>query len=500
MSTQNVGARMYRPVTQPRSGGMFGFTKSTTYIGLFLLMVILASWLIPPPIPYIVTAVAVVVFAPLGYGRNGKSGWEITTMKWKAAGGRRRKENLYRSGTFSRIPGRSRLPGLLAASTMYEETSAGGARFGLIHLPRKNHYTVVIRVTPRGQEWIDQATFDGRISHWGEAIASIGSATDIAGICAVIETMPETGQRVAGEVIRRRAEGCSELAAQIMQEAGDGELAQATVRTDARVAITFRATTAMRRRSAAEMAADIARRLPGILALLGRADLDPTPMTAAEIGIVVKRAYSPESLRVGERSRTLIRRGDQDAADALVWSACGPVSHNARSDVYDHDGATSITWEMSAAPRHWVQGNAMQGLLLPDPQVPWKRVAFLYRPHSAAEAVKMVDTDATDAMMEASSGKGRRSAAASLKVGLTEEARFEQAQGAGVTRVGVLITATTVRGGDLPSLDTLIKDAADSCRIDVRRCYDWQDSAFAGALGIGVILPEHASVSNGLAG
>ena len=484
---------MYRPLTQPRSAGIWGLTKGTTLLLLVLIGVVMISFLAPMPIPLIVLAAAVIVFAPLAWSRNGRSGWEIVSLSRQSRRASGKGEHLYRAGTFSQIPGSSRLPGLLAGSTLSEDVSIGGQRFAMIHVPRRNHYMIVIKVTPRGQEWIDVAEFDARVSRWGDAIAVIGSAADVVGISATVETVPETGQRVYDEVERMIVPGAPELAKTVLREAAL-DMPSSTVRTEARVSVTFKADTALRRRNATEQAHEIARRLPGIIGALERADLPARPMTASEVIAVVRRAYSPESLRNLEAALT------DGSADRLSWSDAGPISATAHRDHYLHDAGQSITWEMDASPASVIQATMLRDLLLPIPDLPWKRVTIVYRPHASAEAVKMVDKDYTDATMAEGSSRGTVSAAAKIKVGLTEEARNEQAQGAGVTRVGMLITITSPVGGDMPAIDSLVRDASATCRVSVRRCYSFQDAAFAGGLGIGVVLPEHVTISAGLAG
>lgn len=487
------GAMLFRPLSEPRDTGFWGLTGPTTYIALFLIGASMASFLAPMPYPAIVIGVSLLAFVPLAWSRGGRSGWELLSLTAQAFRGRRGGEDAYRAGTFSRIPGTSRLPGLLAGSTLVEDESIGGQRFAMIHLPRKDHYTVIFRVTPRGQEWIDQLAFDRRVSAWGDAVATIGSASDVVAISAVIETIPETGQRDHDEVERMiDPTRAHPLAAAIMREAV-AEMPSSTVRTEGRVAVTFKAETALRRRNPEEQAGEIARRLPGIVGALEKAKLSARPMQALQVAALTRRAYSIESLRHLERAAL-------DNTLDLNWGAAGPVSATSYRDHYLHDGGQSITWEMDGSPRSVVQANILADLLAANAELPWKRVAIVYRPHSSADAVKMVDRDYTNALAEESAGGARASAAASLKVKLTEAARDEQAQGAGVTRLGMLITVTTPVGEDMPAVESLVRDMAATSRLSIRRCYEYQDSAFAAGIGIGVILPEHATVSSALAG
>ena len=161
-----------------------------------------------------------------------------------------------------------------------------------------------------------------------------------------------------------------------------------------------------------------------------------------------------------------------------------------------HNGYRSITWEMATAPAGQVPSNVLRPLLIPRADVRRKRVAMIYRVHNTAEAVKLVDSDYREALAAEQSKKGVVAASATVRVENTGAARREQALGAGLTRFGMLVTATAGPDEDLPSIRAEIEGMADSAHIGLRRCYGYQDAAFAGSLGIGIILPEYASTSS----
>ena len=78
---------------------------------------------------------------------------------------------------------------------------------------------------------------------------------------------------------------------------------------------------------------------------------------------------------------------------------------------------------MDTAPAGAVDEGVLRRLLAPNGEVPRKRVAIFYRPHTAADAVKIVDSDFKDALAAEQSGKGLTSAAATIKVESTARAR-----------------------------------------------------------------------------
>ncbi|MGS2811660.1 SCO6880 family protein [Nocardia sp. MW-W600-9] len=206
------------------------------------------------------------------------------------------------------------------------------------------------------------------------------------------------------------------------------------------------------------------------------------------------------------RSRfDLASQRDVEAAGAQIvesqsWDSVGPLAHHDRWDHYVHDGARSITWEMDGAPRGAVMETVLEELLRPRPDIPRKRVAIVYRLHSAAEATSLVDSDFRDAVAAEQTERGISSAAARIRVGNTSAAREEQARGAGLTRFGVLVTVTDHLDADLPGIEASVKGMAAASRLTVRRCYGYQAAGFAASLGIGLILPEHASISDRVSG
>ena len=190
-----------------------------------------------------------------------------------------------------------------------------------------------------------------------------------------------------------------------------------------------------------------------------------------------------------------VEAAGEDIASTQTWDKAGPISHLDCWDHYVHDAARSVTWEMDAAPRGAVLETGLEELLRPRPDVPRKRVAIVYRLHSAGAAAKMVDSDYRDALAAEQTERGIASASASIRVANTQAARQEQAHGAGLTRFGVLVTVTDRLDADMPGIEASVQAMAAASRLGVRRCYGYQASAFAASLGIGLILPEHSTIS-----
>lgn len=483
-------ARMYGRWERPRSAGFFGLTWGASMLGLGLIIAVMVAFMITrsPLVALGTLAAGAVVFTPLVITRGGRTGWELLLLRAQFMMARARGEHLYRAGRFAAIPGIAKLPGLLADSRLSEYESPGGKRFAMIHVRRSDHYTVVLRVIPRGKELVDQSRIDAWVEGYGQFLATQSRGGEVVAVTSVLDNVVETRLKQAREVTRLVRPQAPQYARAVMREAA-ADTGGVGVRVEARVAITYRAIGRGRiLRDEAEQAREIGQRLQGVLSQLARAGLPATPLQAWEVLGLVRSRYDLAAQRDVEAAGPSL-------LDTQSWDSVGPLAHVNRWDHYIHDGARSITWEMDAAPRGAVMETVLEELLRPRPDVPRKRVAVVYRPHSAAEATSLVDSDFRDAIAAEQTERGIASAAARIRVANTGASREEQARGAGLTRFGVLLTVTDHLDGDLPGIEASVKAMAAASRLSVRRCYGSQDAAFAASLGIGLILPEHASIS-----
>ncbi len=485
-----MSPRMYGRWEQPRSAGFFGLTWGVSLLGLGLIIAVMVSFMITRSLQ--VTGLgllcAAVVFVPLAVTRNGRTGWELLLLRIQFSRARSHGELTYRSGRFSRLPGLAKLPGLLADSRLTEYETPGGKRFAMLHIRRSDHYTVIMRVIPRGKELVDQAQIDSWVDGYGQFLAAQSRGGEVVAVTAVLDNTVETRLKQSREVTRLIREEAPAFAKAVMREAA-ADSGGIGVRIEARIAITYRAIgKGGIRRDQAEQAREIGQRLQSVLSQLARAGLPATPLQAWEVLGLVRSRYDLAAQRDVEAAGPQI-------VDTQTWDSVGPLAHQDRWDHYVHDGARSITWEMDGAPRGAVMEAVLEELLRPRPDIPRKRVALVYRLHSAAEATSLVDSDFRDAIAAEQTERGISSASARIRVGNTSAAREEQARGAGLTRFGLLVTTTDHLDADLAGIEASVKGMAAASRLTLRRCYGYQAAGFAASLGIGLILPEHASIS-----
>ncbi|QHN28970.1 SCO6880 family protein [Gordonia pseudamarae] len=491
--TSNNAVLLYGRWEKPRSSGLFGMTWGAT---MFCGGVVIAAILVLMFFQSVVLTGAVLVFGALVIGpmllqRRGRTAWELMIVKLKFWGAQTKGENIFRGGVFGVIPGRSKMPGIQGHTELYEYELRTGQRFGLIHSPAKDHYTVVLASQPQGQELVEQSQINSWVRGWDDFLAGLGTTHNVAGAVVVVETVPDRGTRIAAEVRAIVSPDAPDFAREVMAQTVTHRRS-ATVRNEVRIAITFRRQREADSREVGDQGVAIGRLLSTIINRAAHAGLDASPMTAADLCAVATRSFRPEVTHDIELLQT---RGEHDS---LRWDDTGCTGAKALWDSYVHNGYRSVTWEMAAAPAGTVTHAALRPLLVPRADIPRKRVAIVYRIHNIGEAVKLVDNDFKDALNAESGKKGVSSASASIRVDNTRAAREEQARGAGLTRFGMLITLTAPLDADLPQLSAEIEGMSSAARIGVQRVFGGQDAAFAGSLGLGILLPEYAVVNKRL--
>ncbi|MGW1991385.1 SCO6880 family protein [Embleya sp. NPDC001921] len=417
------------------------------------------------------------------HGRNGFQ-WMVARGAW--AQGKAQGQHLYRSGPLGRIPmGTCKLPGLIAASTLHEARDAYGRPFAIITVPSTNHHTVVLTCSADGASLVDDEQVDVWVAYWGLWLSQIGHEPGIAAASVTIESAPDTGERLRSEVELNLHQDAPSLAKQVLTEVTE-VYGRGSAQMTTRVALTYSgaARGARGKRTAQDMAIDLGMRLPGLCSSLQMTGAGPArPMTGSEMKQMVRIAYDPSVA-------TFIDRADQAARNDLRWDDAGPTATEEGWGYYRHDSAYSVTWAMSEAPRGEVYSNVLSRLVGPHPDIMRKRVTLLYRPHNPATSAHLVERDRKDAVFKARQSKVSN-ARDSVAVQAAEQAAREEATGAGLVRFAMLITATVQEAEDVKLAASAIDNLTASSRILVRRVYGSQASAFAAALPLGLVLPQH---------
>ena len=148
---------------------------------------------------------------------------------------------------------------------------------------------------------------------------------------------------------------------------------------------------------------------------------------------------------------------------------------------------------MSQAPRGNVQSGVLARLLAPHRDIARKRVTLLYRPVDAARAAAIVEADLRAAEFRATAST-KPAARDTLAVRAAAATASEEAAGAGLVQFGMLVTATVTDPDRQADARAAVDNLAATARLRIRPVYGSQDSAFAAALPLGLVLPKHVKV------
>lgn len=408
-----------------------------------------------------------------------------TRAAWRR--GVRAKLNVYRSGPLGFVPfGRNQLPGLGAQVQLTEWLDAYQRPFGLLHVPLKDHFTVVFSGEPTGGALVDQSQVDTWVAMWGHWLSALGNEAGIVAASVTIETAPDYGTRLRAEVATNLDPLAPKLAADVLNEITQTyPRGSATVKAYISVTFSGQIRGSGQKATVDEISRDLAARLSFFSQMLNDTGAGAArPMSAQEICELVRIAYDPAAA-----SEFATARAQGNPVD-LDWSDVGPVGANTGWDYYKHDSGVSRTWQMSQAPRGVVYSHLLRQLLEPTAAIARKRVTMLYRPIDPALAVEMVEQDRRSANVRATSTAVPSLRAMQDRHDADVTAR-EEATGAGLVNFGMLVTATVLDESELRAATAAIENQAARARLFLRPVTGSQDSAFIGALPLGLVLPEY---------
>lgn len=484
--------RTYGNWRKPTSAGLkgLGSVGTAVLIGGFLVVtvVMMSSGVMAAAIVAVV--VLLLLVAMMVRDEHGKNVLSKTSTRigWWAA--RSSGTNVYRSGPASRHDwGTHQLPGLAAPMRLTEHRDSYDRPFALLHTPSTGHYSVMLSTEPSGAALVDMEQVDIWVAQWGHWLANLADEAGIDAAAVTVETAPDSGTRLRREVEGQLDENAPEFAKAMLREVVNSYPAgSSTVR--AYVSITFNAAIRPggKRRKPDEMARDLASRLPGLTQGLQATGAGAAhPLTAQQLCEVVRVAYDPLSSSLIDEAHA------SGYAPDLSWNDVGPAAAQANWGSYRHDSGHSVTWSMTGAPRGNVQSGILSRLVAPHRDVARKRVTLLYRPISAARAAGMVESDLNNATFRATSD-AKAKARDTLSVQAAAATAAEEASGAGLVNFGMLVTATVLSPGDEADAVAAIDGLGAVARVRLRRVYGSQDSAFAAALPLGIVLSKHIRI------
>jgi hypothetical protein len=463
-----------------------------------LVLAFLVGTLAAPAAGLVVAALTVAGLLPLAAtARDGRTWYAAAGAAVGHGWARRRGRTRYRPallpGSGLGWSGPSPAPGLLARSQLRTVVVPLWGEVGVLRT-RANRWTVLLECPVEGSALVDPATLDSWTRAWGRWLASLPHEAQVHAATVTVESFPDTGAALAAEAARLSGPAAPPLAAGFLAEvAGTWPGGHHATRTW--VAVTFTTARPGHRPAGPEqMVALIAERLPGLCAALakGTGAGSAAPMTPAQIVATVRTAYDPAAAALFDAAAAA------GVEHGLAWGQAGPVAAAEEWAHLRHDGAVSVTYKMAEAPAGDVTARVLAPLLDPCPGLLRKRVTMVFRHHGAAEAARIADADLRTAAARAGERRGQVRAEHAAALEQARAAADEQAAGAGLARLSLLVTATADGPDALPAARAAVEQLAARSRLQVRPCFGTQSAAFTAALGVGVLPTDAARIPDAL--
>lgn len=484
--------RTYGNWRRPTSPGLLGLGSIGTGLLVGGLVTVVFTMMIAGPLKAIILAFGLggVLLAVLTKDRHGKNVLSRSSARagWWSA--RARGSHLYRSGPLGRaLWGTYQLPGIAAPTRLSEHSDSYGRRFALLYTPATGSYSIVIGTEPDGAALVDAEQIEVWVADWGHWLANLADEPCVQAASVTVETAPDTGSRLRREVASNIDPGAPDFARAMLEEVVSTYPAgSSTVKAYVTVTFTAAPRSGGKKRTPDEMGRDLASRLPGLTHSLQATGAGAAhPLTAQELCETIRIAYDPDAAALIDEAHAAGQTAE------LSWHDVGPSAAEATWGGYRHDSAFSVTWAMTSAPRGNVQCGVLTRLLAPHRDIARKRVTLLYRPIDAAKAAALVETDLRSAEFRQTS-TAKPSARDVLAVRAAAATASEEASGAGLVNFGLLVTATVMDPRAERDVRAAVDALAAASRLRLRPVYGSQDSAFAAALPLGLILSKHLKV------
>lgn len=401
-----------------------------------------------------------------------------------------RKETTMRNGIWGRGgSSTNQLPGLAAQLRLHTARDGHGKSFVLIHAPRNGLYTVVLSATPTGGGDVDVERRDAWVANYGEFIRSLSDETGLEQCAVIMETAPDTSRKLERNVRRRMRADAPELSLQVMEQLLEGG-ARGAPTSRCFIACTFTAKIdgTERRRSASDVADEIALRLPALVSRLSVVGLGvASTVEAQELSELVRVAYDPAIAPLIDETKAA------GVIPDLPWADIGPAAFETGWDDFAHDSGTSVSYLMTVPPPAGVDALKAGRLLQPHPSIVRKRVAFIYKPIDSGTSAKIAEADAHTARVRAN--RDTRSPSKAMIAAQAARTADEQAAGASLVNFAIAVTATVLDPEQLVTARRALEQQMGESRIRFRPAYGMQDAAFTLTLPLGIIPSKLSKIS-----
>lgn len=469
-------------------GSLSAGSAATVFVAVLLPLLAMSMF---PAAALPLAAAAVVVIAATVVRVGGISATDLLLRRARFLRARAAGWTDLSAGVLAEHPRAVDLPGVLAPLRPLDVDDGRGGRHALVWNRRTGTMTAILRCSPAGLDLADRDRVDTWVAAWGGLLAELGRLPLLRHLAVTVDTAPAGGTSMRDHIANSLDPEAPVLSRRVLDELV--ALAPATTAdVTTHVAVCLDPNRATPRPADLLAAAvEAGRWLPGIenglgacgVAVLGRA-------SAGWLTARIRAAFDPQH-------RPQIARLD-DNQSLLDWHDAGPVAAREEWEAYRHEGALSVTWAMREAPRQAVGPTVLASLLTPGVFI--RRLTWLYQPFPADEAAARVEGEVT-------SGQVRRQWAERTRRDETQRERDdrvralqsarEEAEGAGVGRFTLYVTATVLHEDDLPAAIADTEQRAGQAKLRLRRLRGAQAAGFAATLGIGVEPSDLLTIRHG---
>ncbi|MER7604697.1 SCO6880 family protein [Nocardioides sp. NPDC127503] len=379
-----------------------------------------------------------------------------------------------RNITRPRPAGTLALPGDVARLQQWEDAETGAV---MVYDPHAATLTAIVAVAHPAFVLLDPAEQQRRVTGWGRVLATACRSGRLATVQATERTLPDSGKSLTEWWQTHGTHDDTWAArtyAELIDRAGPASERHATT-----ISIALDMRTASRAIRAAGggrkgAAAVLRQEMRTITAALRSADLNPNGwLTPADLALVLRSAYNPDSAPILERHPE-VGRDLTGAGPVAVTETWGSL----RSDSSHH----AVLW-ISEWPRSQVYPGFLAPLLLTSGVR--RTLTLLYQPmrtDAAARDIRRKKTEyVSDAAQRAKLGQVEDAQqSAEYRDVLHQEA--ELTAGHGVLRTTGLITVTAPDEHELEKAIATIEQAAIQASCETRRLWGQQAQSFAAGL------------------
>ena len=426
-----------------------------------------------------VLAFLVIVLAVIPVTSSGRTIVAATAFYLRFAGAGN--ASAYADDTLEEFPRGENLPGPLAPLCPIEVEDGRGGTQALIWNRQTGLLTAPLLVAPVGLTLADDADALTWVTNFGGLLAELGHMPLVDSLAFITETAPAGGMNQRAYTLDRLDKNTTapEFCRGVLERLVNQSRAR-TAEVTCLVTINFNLSKATPvpetlQRGAAEVV-NMLPRFESSLASCGMTVMGR--MTRAGLIRYLRAAFDPA-----------IRTTELDETEELWhWKDAGPLrTEGSNPDVYAHDSGYSVSWVFTAPPNGVVRYRSLLPLVAPGRY--HRRLCMIYRPYSAAEASKKVES-------EVNAGVFRRIWAQKTKKDETQRehddrvktrrAAQQESLGAGLGRFTFYLTTTVRNETTLAAACADAEERQGQSKGRWRRARKAQEATFMASLGVGV--------------